>query len=188
MPGAAAEVVDTSLHGRIGDVAEVPGDEILDSVRGRDGDVPGVVCRLLGQDSEIQKLPCERVGFPGGFKQRNSVEGSQSRACGGGIAAADLVDHKRGGKEPEPAGGGSPPLPGDLLVGGDHEIARRAGGEVADYRCLDVGAGVHLVPSFKRPWLPRRVNQAIRERRPPRAGYTLMRSTMLRVIALARRS
>ena len=122
----------------IGDVAAVPGQQVLTAVNGGDRDVSSIACRfardrpfrdqVLGQ---FQYLATDR-------QYRNLSKEFQALTSEQGVSSSYFLNHKLRNLQLELGAARFPPIARNLLMGGDQEIAARPSDQIARNRRFEV--------------------------------------------------
>ena len=93
VPVAPAHPLDPGPHGRIGDVAEIPSNKIVDTIRSGDGDVGGVH-RGVGRNRARGDELARELRLFGRIEKRHAFEPHQPGTSGIRISLPGFANHK----------------------------------------------------------------------------------------------
>jgi len=124
-------------------MAEVPGQQIVDPMGGRNAHMERVDSYLCRQGSLSQDVVRESHRLATQRQPGNPTERGHAPSCGPNITATRFRPHYSGDEQVEPSTP-RPPLPRDLLMCRLNQVLRGRGHEIADDGGLDLDLGPHL--------------------------------------------
>lgn len=113
----------------------VPGQEVVDLMRGRDRNMKSVNRRLFRQCTSMNQFVRQCRCLVSERETWNPANGRQPAGPHNRIAKSGLVEHRLRDEQivGTPA---APPAASDCLVAGDHDVAARPTSQVTDDACL----------------------------------------------------
>jgi len=113
--GAPADILKLCTNGSIGNMRAIPGEQEVNAVSSRNGDMSGINGSAAGQGRGIQESFGKSSGVVGGIKKGNTsncLKPSRGRL---GIAARNLSEDSIRNEEVK-TGAAKPPVSGHLLM------------------------------------------------------------------------
>ena len=107
-------------------------------MNGRYGHVEGVDLGNRRERALLHQSASESLGFVGDAENGNIAEKFQALGCGVAVASSGLKENELGGEKIEVRSSSFPPLAGDLLVSGGHQVRAGTAGEIADNRRFEI--------------------------------------------------
>ena len=113
----------------VGNVFAVLGEKVVDSVPCGNGDVTGIGCRLLRDDSTFEDLGAELDGLIVDFEDGQVFDGGDPFSDGLRVASSRLFDDQFRNEYGIMTLPGIPPAEGELLLSRQNQVVGGAGGQ-----------------------------------------------------------